>query len=343
MAQARKLTRLDVREVSLVDKAANKRRFAILKAEDGDGGTHMDEQVVLDEALEAALAEPIEGEAALLQKAGEPLTKASEKAKNAIKGALRMLNSVKDEVPAEALKALASAAGYGYPAPQKKRRHMDDEEYDEDGKKKPIKKADDVEPTIPDDLLPLIKDDPEVRPQIVTLLKAADEDPVAKAALELHRKQATRLRKAEEKAAGEEQRRLHVEALAKAKEFPYLPTAEGEIASALVVAEAVPTKITKSAGDEKDAKKTVTESFKDWFVGLLTKTNTAMKENALLKEAGSGTPAPGSALAQLTALAEGIVQKSADKALTKEQAFAMAANQNPGLYAQYQRERPAAH
>ena len=102
-----RLSDLEVLEVSLVPRGANGRKFLLLK-EEVNG---MD----LEEIYEVIAMANAEGEEALdeLVKAG-----LSEKAINAVKGALRLLSAYKDELPKDILETLAGIAGYGYPAPE---------------------------------------------------------------------------------------------------------------------------------------------------------------------------------------------------------------------------------
>ncbi|NPV72074.1 MAG: hypothetical protein HPY55_15825 [Firmicutes bacterium] len=103
-----KLTGLDVVEVSLVTRGANRKKFALFKSEEGEA--------VNTEILKAVLETPLEDE----QKVDEVLkaAKLSEKAQNAVKGALRLLNAYREELPKDVLKTLADLAGYEYPAPK---------------------------------------------------------------------------------------------------------------------------------------------------------------------------------------------------------------------------------
>jgi hypothetical protein len=100
---------LQVDEVSLVPRGANRKKFLILKSM--LGGDAMD-QSMIERILDADL-EDEERVDAVLKAQG-----LSDKARNAVKGALRILNAFKDELPNDILNTLASLAGYGYaPAP----------------------------------------------------------------------------------------------------------------------------------------------------------------------------------------------------------------------------------
>lgn len=107
-----RLRDLEAVEVSLVPRGANKKKFLILKSE---GGNKMPEemQAILQELLETELENEDQVEEILKQK------KLSPKATNAIKGALRLLNAFKDELPKDIMGTMAGLAGYGYAAPKK--------------------------------------------------------------------------------------------------------------------------------------------------------------------------------------------------------------------------------
>jgi hypothetical protein len=117
---ARKLIDLEVEEVSLVDAAANRTKFAIIKR-----------RVIMDELtalLKALLGEEVTD--AELAKAKE----LPEDAMKAIKGALNILNKYKDEFPAEilsAIKSLAKFSSYGYP--EKKTEELSKEDVEKVG------------------------------------------------------------------------------------------------------------------------------------------------------------------------------------------------------------------
>lgn len=94
-------------EVSLVPKGANKKKFLILKNEESEEDMETNLQEILKELLENELDNEQEVEEVLKQK------KLSPKAVNAVKGALRMLNAFKGELPKDILSTMASLAGYG--------------------------------------------------------------------------------------------------------------------------------------------------------------------------------------------------------------------------------------
>lgn len=102
---ARKLKDIDVEEISIVDRAANRKLFAIVKRRQ-----QMDELI---ELLKSIYGDEITDEA---------IAKAAELPKenlSAIKGALNLLNKYLDGMPEDvksAIKTLGKYASYGYPA-----------------------------------------------------------------------------------------------------------------------------------------------------------------------------------------------------------------------------------
>ena len=109
---ANELRDLQVEEVSLVPRGANRKRFVLLKSASALGGN----SVMYDETLlDRVLSTDLENEAEI-----EQVLKAqglSEKATNAVKGALRLLNAYRDELPGDILNTLAGLVGYGYAPP----------------------------------------------------------------------------------------------------------------------------------------------------------------------------------------------------------------------------------
>jgi len=92
------LTDLVVAEVSLVERPANRRKFLLFKSEEGEGV----------EDLEKAEPSQTEETGEAVQAAG-----LSEKATQAVKAALKILNEHKGELPGDLLDHLAALAGYG--------------------------------------------------------------------------------------------------------------------------------------------------------------------------------------------------------------------------------------
>jgi len=116
---ARKLLDIDIEEISLVDRPANRKRFYIIKQEGTMWKDKELEKLFIDffgEEEFENLKKSIEEE-----KKTEKKEKLTEEAINAIKGALNILNKYKDDFPKElkdAVKVLAEfVAKYPYPYP----------------------------------------------------------------------------------------------------------------------------------------------------------------------------------------------------------------------------------
>jgi len=285
-----RLKDLDAVEVSLVPRGANKKKFLIFKEDDSP----------MEEILKAVLETELDDE----QRVEEVLkaAKLSDKGRNAVKGALRLLNAYKDELPKDIMKTLAELAGYGYPAPTEKAKDKKDEE--EDKKKKygypaPTKKEDGSWDFsgIPE----------EVRPAVEALWKEQQE--AVKKAEEL------------EKVLKEERdKQLRKEFIQKAAdEFANLPTKPEEFGLVLKgLAEKAPEEYSR-------------------LEGVLKAANEAIEKGALYAEIGrSGTPAGDSAVAKVEAMAAGLVQKDAN--LSRVDALAKVLAENPQLYEQYRKE-----
>jgi signal transduction histidine kinase len=125
---ARKIFDIDIEEISLVDRPANRKRFYIIKQEEN----------MWDQEFEKLLTEFLgqEGFEELKKSVekeieSEKKEKLTEEAINAIKGALNILNKYKDDFPKElkdAVKVIAQfAAKYPYPYPYPKKTKKDEE------------------------------------------------------------------------------------------------------------------------------------------------------------------------------------------------------------------------
>ncbi len=291
-----RLRDLEAVEVSLVPRAANKRRFLVMKSE-----TEVDHP--MEEILKAILETDLEDEA----KVDEVLkaAKLSDKGQNAVKGALRLLNAYKDELPKDILKTLAGLAGYGYPEPAQKAKGggggTDDMKH-KYGYPAPTKKADGSWDFsgIPE----------EVRPMVEALWK----------------EQETAVRKAEELEKvlkAERDERLRKEYVAKAAEYKHLAVKPEEFGLVLkAIADKAPEELAK-------------------LEAVLKAADEALGQSALFAEVGrGGEGAGGSAWAKIEKAAGEIVQQ--DGKLTREQAVARVLDQHPELYEEYLSERKGA-
>lgn len=138
-----RLKDLEAVEVSLVPKAANKRKFLIFKSE---GGNEMNEfQEILKSVLEADLENPEKVDQILKQ------NNISDKAASAIKGALKLLLAYKDELPEDIISTLAGLAGYDYAAPVKQQKQPEQPK-GKGGYKYPMKKEDIEDLDVADDV-----------------------------------------------------------------------------------------------------------------------------------------------------------------------------------------------
>ncbi|MBC7340959.1 MAG: hypothetical protein H5U02_00635 [Clostridia bacterium] len=258
----------------------------------------------MEEILKAILETELEDEA----KVEEVLKaqKLSEKAAGAVKGALRLLNAYKDELPADIIKTLAGLAGYGYPAPENK---ADDKDKQGDKGKKdkygyppPVKKE--------DGSLNFEGVPEEVRPMLEQIWK--EHEAAVKKAEEL------------EKVLKEERDRQRVkEFVAKAaSEFANLPGAKAEEFGPVLkgIAEKAPEEWQK-------------------LEGVLKAADQAIRKGMLFAEMGrSGIAAGGSAVAKIEGIAKSLVEKDASR-LTMAQAITKALEMHPELYEEYLAEK----
>jgi hypothetical protein len=102
------LTDLDTVEVSLVDRGANKKTFALAK--NAPSETIVDK---FDEILKAVLDTPVDGEDKFDEIA--KAKKLSEKAAGAARGAMRILSAFREEMPEDIMQALTKLCGYKEP------------------------------------------------------------------------------------------------------------------------------------------------------------------------------------------------------------------------------------
>lgn len=339
------LTELDVVEVSLVDKAANKRKFLIMKNDGNIGESDMpkekeDNGVVLNVESEAtaevlkSIAEMDDDRIAAIKSLSEldqetlttllkyeesdkdlaeAITKAgiSDKAQKAVKVALQALSSVKNELGDDIMKKLAAAGGFPAPKDDEKKKPEGDKEMTEKSKDKGsdpmalVKKNDDGTADF--------TDVPEnVRPLVEQLWKQNEE---------------TAQRAAENERILKEERDTRVlkEYVHKAEGFKHLGVDPEKFGGIL-----------KSASE-----KLSTEEFAE-----LNRVLKAADEKMapLFKELGTGGDGEEdtSAYAQLEKKAEEI-QKSSDGSLTKQQAFTKALDLYPDLAKKEMEERSTQH
>lgn len=143
------LTDLRAAEVSLVDRGANrKKRFPIYKQE-----KTMDVEImkVLKEVLETETETEAEAKLEEICKA----EKVSKKGVDAIRGALRILNAFKEELPKDVMKKLSALAGFPFAQGDGK---DDDEPAPADkSRKAPVAKSDELPPEVKAIMEPILK------------------------------------------------------------------------------------------------------------------------------------------------------------------------------------------
>jgi len=177
------LRNLFVKEISLVDRAANRRKFLLFKSESGQGGNPMP-QATLTEAevleLDTALNTPTETEGTVLAAMETAVEKAlSSGDKNKVTAALRLLGGVEDSAVKALVKELSAAASGS--APEKVESAKKAEPKPEEPvvrKEAPVPKADEKPkepekvPELPEEVTELAK-----RGDYVAITKAAGENP----------------------------------------------------------------------------------------------------------------------------------------------------------------------
>jgi len=300
MSKKTELRELETVEVSLVDKGANKRTFAIKKSEKKE----MD-------VIEAILAAPFEKGDAIMDR----LKKAelSEQAVEGIKSAVQILSAFQEEVPANLLKDLMALGGFS----------KQEEEEDEE-------KPEAAEEAAPDGETPEADEEEEAEKQED---EEEDEEEMQKrlAALpknmrsmveQLWKSNKSAITKAEEleakiKKAEDEKRLSECVAIAKA-EFGALPVKADNLGSFI-----------KSLDGMDNA---------DFVLGLLRSSNEMIAANGLTTEIGKSTSVTNdkTSIAKAERMADALMEK---EGITKAKALASVWKNNPSLYAEYQQEK----
>lgn len=283
------LTSLRTDKVSLVHRGANKRRFALKKSEE-----NMDEKdlALLADVMKSA---EFDGEAdvmAAIAKAGM-----DEKAMNAVKGALRLLNGFREN-PEVAKLADMLAEKVGYPAPKAKQEMKPEDEPKKKQKQKP-------EDEYPEPMAKALEGLPEEKAKAIMKAlrdgedKAAQER-IAKAAEEvaIAKREAAEAKATAEKTQAilkaEQDKARTKELIAKAaSDYQHVPGKPEDLGAVLKSLEDVDPKLLESVEN------------------VLKAADAAIKEGGLFVEKGkSGVGAEDSALDTLTKMAEAI-QKNA--------------------------------
>jgi len=294
------LLELETVEVSLVDKGANKRVFAIKKSEH--------EMKVID----AILGAPFEKSEELLER----LTKAelSKQAVEGVKSAVQILSAFQEEIPAELMKELMMIAGLSKQEDEEEEEAPDpveepsEEEVSsqEEEEEEETEKQEEDEEEDEDKLEKRLAKLPKNVREMVSQLWKTNKDAVSKAEkLEAEIKKAK-----DEKRLGE--------CISKARaEFSYLPVKAEELGGFI-----------KSLDASEDS---------EFVLKLLSSTNEMIANSEFTREIGKSTNGSGlSSIAKAEKMAEAMVSKDG---ITKERALANVWKTNPNLYAEYQQEK----
>jgi len=325
------LTDLEVFEVSLVDKAANKRNFLILKNE---GDEDMNELILNveqghEEILKAIAAALTTEGASDIFKAVTPMVSdeaeatvlksilvedkellnaiikagISEKAQSAVKAALKALKAVEGEMPEDIMKMLAKAGGLPFPFAKPK-------PGEDDEKKEPAKKSYGEIKKNEDGSLDLSDVPEEVRPMVESLWKANEANTV-------------RLASTEKTLKAERDERVLKEFIQKASSFDKL-TVDPKVFGPVMMKAA-------DAMDEADylELERVLRAADEGLVNLFKQTGTGLSEDEDLVE---------TAVDKLDKAAVVIAKRDG---VTPEVAFTKAMDENPTLAAQERQERAA--
>lgn len=195
-----RLTSLKVGEVSLVQRAANQRRFLLLKADDGNGDEGRMNEII------SVIQTPVEVD----EKAEELMKQAnlSEATRDMLRASLRLSNAFRKEVPVDLFRQLAALLGFG-------ESQVDEDEHKEVDEGMPEEKVASAITKEDLDKLPA-----EMRPFVETLWKQQEE--------------AVKKAEALEKALNDQRDRQALrEAIAKADSFKALPIKADEFGPVL--------------------------------------------------------------------------------------------------------------
>lgn len=303
---AQRLTDLDGKEVSLVTRAANRRRFLVLKS---DGDEAMDDvkalkdietidKAGLGDAIEALTAADPTLTAALLEKSAM-----TEDEKRKIKAAMRVMGADL----AKKMPGFLRAAGA-----------MDDE--DDDKEKKAMKKSEDEKP----DLKPVAQITKGADGTWDLSALPAEQRPAFEAVIKSQEADATALRAELKKAADEaeaskaqlatlEAERERAAAIAKAAEFRDLPGANPDDMGPILV----------------KIKKALEAAEYEKLTGILKASANVIRKSAVFSEIGAGDGSPTTARAELARKADEL--RKSEPSLTPQQARARVIKSDSGL------------
>ena len=293
------LRELETVEVSLVDKGANQRVFAIKKSE-------LEEMNVIN----AILSAPFEKEAELV----EALTKAelSKQAVEGVKSAIQILSAFQEEVPEDLMKELMRLGGLSKQEDEEEEKpdevekpegEGEEEESEEEEVAKPEHDDDEEEEDMKKRLSKMPKD---VRSMVETLWKTN------KSALAQAKEFRAQIKKSQDV-----QRLAECVVVAK-EEYSSLPVKTEDLGAFI-----------KTLDGSKNAA---------FVLDLLKSTNELISNGGLTSEIGKSTTTHNelSTIAKAERMAEAMVNK---EGITKERAMANVFKSNPSLYVQYQQEK----
>lgn len=300
------LTDLKTTGVKLVKRGANKKpRFPIWKSE---------KKIMadFDEILTAVLEVEAEGEDRI-----EEIFKAelSPKGKNAVKGALRLLNAFKEELPKDIMSKLANLAGYGFPAPAEKQKGKKKEEEEEENMTKKSSSVTKALEGLPKEILEQLS-------------------PVLKSQEALH---AEAISKAEERAKDAETRMVEIEKSLKKERDErelqeWIAKSEKELAY-------YPGKSSEELGTMlKKLHDTDPEVAMQQFETMKSASESISK-SSLLRNSGASVDfsRPGTVMEAVKNRAKQVIQKS-EKLMSKAEAYDYIFKNDPALYEQYKKE-----
>ena len=299
-----RLSDLSIHEVSLVKRGANKRKFLLYKTEDREELM----KAFLDQILKSGLTDEKQIDEKINEVFPESLIEKGEKRDNfisAVKGTMRLVNTLKGDLPEEKITELMTLL------------------------------SGNVEKTVKTPTATTSKDgtvttEPTVTtPEGIVSKEGKVKTPVTeKTPEEILKAHDTLMKKNEdlEKIIKDEREiRLKKEFADKAAAFKNIPGEKADLAHVM-----------------KTASETMDKETYDKFEGLLKGADAALKESALLKEAGTtgGSDAGADAWDKIEKAA--VEMRKADPKLSNAQAIDKVMKEQPSLYEEYKAQREVA-
>jgi len=298
-----RLSDLQIHEVSLVKRGANKRKFLLYKTEDREELM----KAFLDEILKSGLTDEKKIDEKINEVFPESLIEKGEKRDNfinAVKGTMKLVQTLKGDLPEEKITELMTILSGNI------EKAVETPSIDH-------KKDDTVNKNTPSKEEPVSKDNKDITPA-----------PVAKTADEIFKQNEVLMKQNQdlEKVIKEEREiRLNKEFADKASAMKNLPGDKADIATVM-----------KAASESMDK-----ETY-DKFEGILKGADAALKESALLKETGTtgGNDAGADAWDKIEKAA--VELRKADPKLSNAQAIDKVMKEQPSLYEEYKAQREVA-